>query len=83
MGKMGRIALIAALVLWYGLLAVTRLIDGDEGYLLYAAKMVSHGYASLRDFFNSRLNGWGWGAEFSGDGRGQEIANAAEYERGD
>ena len=50
-----RLALLAAslllLALHYLVLARTRLIDGDEAYFLYAARMVAAGHVPYRDFF--------------------------------
>lgn len=44
-----RVALLA--LLWNALLAFTRNIDGDEGYLLYAARLAMAGQLPYRDFF--------------------------------
>lgn len=46
-----RFRVAAALLAVFLPIALTRLIDGDEGYLLYAARLVSEGRVPYRNFF--------------------------------
>ena len=45
------LALLGGLSAWLLPVSVGRLIDGDEGYLLMAARLVSEGQVPYRDFF--------------------------------
>ena len=50
-GVVAYLALAIALGAWLVPIALGRLIDGDEGYLLMAARLVSEGRWPYRDFF--------------------------------
>jgi hypothetical protein len=45
------LAVVAALATWLVPIALQRLVDGDEGYLLMASRLVSEGLLPYRDFF--------------------------------
>ena len=48
-----RVFFVVSLILvsWFVSIALTRLIDGDEGYLLYAARLLAEGQNLYSDFF--------------------------------
>src|SRR5947207_2019267 len=47
--------LAAGLLGYYCVLAATRRVDGDEGFLLYAARLVMHDHVPYRDFFYPQM----------------------------
>lgn len=53
------------LLIYYAGLALTRRVDGDEGYFLYAARLVQAGKLPYADFFYPQMPLmpylWGWG----------------------
>ncbi len=64
LARAASLLLPAALLGGYALLSLTRRIDADEGYFLYAARLVRQGQIPYRDFFFPQLPLipylWGW-----------------------
>ena len=55
MSRFTWICLAVILAVWFLILALTRRVDADEGYFLYAARMVLEGNLPYRDFFYPQM----------------------------